>query len=113
MSSFASFGSADRPTRQIERMLDQALFIRVHRSVIVKIDRIRELHREADGGGSLVLKNGVALRVARSVGSPRARSGSVAARLIALGGRVLWHTSAQAVLDTPRPRRRADLLEDS
>jgi two-component system LytT family response regulator len=57
---------ASQRMHEIERLLDPAHFIRVHRSVIVNADRIRELHREADGGGSLVLTGGVALRVARS-----------------------------------------------
>jgi two-component system, LytTR family, response regulator len=51
---------------EIEATLDPARFVRVHRSVIVNIDRVRELHRDADGSGSLVLKNGVSLRVARA-----------------------------------------------
>jgi DNA-binding LytR/AlgR family response regulator len=39
--------------------------VRVHRSLIVHVKRIRELHRDADGGGTLVLTDGVRLRVAR------------------------------------------------
>ena len=50
---------------EVESMLDPRCFVRVHRSVIVNIERVRELHREADGGGSLVLDSGVSLRVAR------------------------------------------------
>ena len=38
---------------------------RVHRSLIVNVRRVRELHRDADGGGTLVLTDGVRLRVAR------------------------------------------------
>ena len=49
--------------------LEQALaggpFLRVHRSAIVNVQRIRELHRESDGGGMLVLTDGLRIRVAR------------------------------------------------
>jgi DNA-binding LytR/AlgR family response regulator len=31
----------------------------------VNLQRVRELHREADGGGTIILNNGVRLRVAR------------------------------------------------
>jgi two-component system LytT family response regulator len=57
---------ASQRMHEMEQMLDPAQFLRIHRSVIVNIDRVRELHREADGAGSLVLKSGVSLRVARS-----------------------------------------------
>ncbi|MGH7336526.1 MAG: LytR/AlgR family response regulator transcription factor, partial [Myxococcota bacterium] len=49
----------------LERLLDPAEFVRVHRSIIVRLDRIGELHREGDGGGTIVLRNGVRLRAAR------------------------------------------------
>jgi two-component system LytT family response regulator len=49
----------------LERMLDGGEFLRVHRSVIVNLRRVRRLQREPDGGGSLVLDSGVRLRVAR------------------------------------------------
>lgn len=49
----------------LERLLETGGFIRTHRSLIVRADRIRELHREADGGGFIVLIEGVRLRVAR------------------------------------------------
>ena len=48
-----------------ERMLESGDFIRVHRSLIVNLRRIRELHRDADGGGTIILADGVRLRVAR------------------------------------------------
>lgn len=41
-------------------------FVRIHRSLLVNASRIRELHRESDGGGSLRLADGVRLRVARN-----------------------------------------------
>lgn len=40
-------------------------FVRIHRSVLVNVVRIRVLHREPDGSGSVVLESGVSLRVAR------------------------------------------------
>jgi two-component system LytT family response regulator len=49
----------------LERLLEAREFVRVHRSLIVNVKRIRELHRESDGGGTLVLTDGVRLRVAR------------------------------------------------
>jgi two-component system LytT family response regulator len=49
----------------LERLLEAREFVRVHRSLIVNVKRIRELHREPDGGGTLVLADGVRLRVAR------------------------------------------------
>ena len=49
----------------LERLLEAAEFIRVHRSLIVNVSRVRELHRDPDGGGTIVLHDGVRLRVAR------------------------------------------------
>ena len=49
----------------LERLLEAREFVRVHRSLIVNVRRIRELHRDPDGGGTLVLTDGVRLRVAR------------------------------------------------
>ena len=50
---------------ELERLFDAKDFLRIHRSVIVNVNRIRELHRDADGGGTIVLHDGVRLRVAR------------------------------------------------
>ena len=49
----------------LERLLESREFVRVHRSLIVNVKRIKELHRDPDGGGTLVLTDGVRLRVAR------------------------------------------------
>jgi two-component system LytT family response regulator len=49
----------------LERLLEGGDFIRIHRSLIVNLKRVRELHREADGSGFIVLHDGVRLRVAR------------------------------------------------
>jgi two-component system LytT family response regulator len=49
----------------LEQWLDPRAFLRIHRSLLVSLARVRELHREADGGGAVVLADGVRLRVAR------------------------------------------------
>lgn len=49
----------------LEQALEAGTFVRIHRSLIVNVARVRELQREADGSGSLVLGDGVRLRVAR------------------------------------------------
>lgn len=49
----------------LEERLDPARFLRIHRSLIVRLDRVRELRRDPDGGGSVALHDGVQLRVAR------------------------------------------------
>ncbi len=51
--------------QKVERWLDPGRFHRVHRSVIVNLSRVRELQREPDGGGAVVLADGIRLRVAR------------------------------------------------
>ena len=58
----------------LERLLEAREFIRVHRSLIVSVKRVRELHREPDGGGTLVLTDGVRLRVARGRWESMARA---------------------------------------
>jgi len=50
---------------EIERILDPERFVRIHRSIIVNLDRVGELERDPDGAGALVLHSGVRLRVAR------------------------------------------------
>jgi two-component system LytT family response regulator len=49
----------------LETVLEANQFVRIHRSIIVNVSRVHELHRESDGGGTLVLRGGVRLRVAR------------------------------------------------
>jgi two-component system LytT family response regulator len=50
----------------LENMLESAGFVRIHRSLIVRAERVRELRRDPDGGGFIVLTDGVRLRVARN-----------------------------------------------
>jgi two-component system, LytTR family, response regulator len=49
----------------LEQQLDAREFLRIHRSCIVRLDCVRELHRESDGGGTIIIAGGVRLRVAR------------------------------------------------
>lgn len=49
----------------LERDLDPALFVRVHRSFIVRVDRIAELRRERDGSTRALLRDGATIPVAR------------------------------------------------
>jgi two-component system LytT family response regulator len=51
---------------EIETQLDAALFFRVHRSTIVNIDRVREIHPLFRGDCALVLANGQRLKLSRS-----------------------------------------------
>ena len=50
---------------ELESMLGTARFLRIHRSTIVNLERVEVLHRDPDGGGSVALRTGVQLRVAR------------------------------------------------
>ncbi len=49
----------------IEKLFDGGSFVRIHRSLIVNGTRVKEMHRESDGSGAIVLDGGVRLRVAR------------------------------------------------
>lgn len=50
----------------LEATLAPGGFVRVHRSTLVNVARIREYERDPDGGGALVLSTGARLRVAES-----------------------------------------------
>lgn len=52
--------------QNLEERLDPALFIRTHRSVIVRLDQIETLHKGAGGDYDVQLKSGRRLRVSRS-----------------------------------------------
>lgn len=49
----------------IERSLDPAVFVRVHRSYIVRIDRIREVRRDDAGNVELLTASGARVPVSR------------------------------------------------
>lgn len=51
---------------RVGHTLGDSGFVRIHRSAIVNLSRVDVLHRDPDGGGSLLLSSGVRLRVARS-----------------------------------------------
>jgi two-component system, LytTR family, response regulator len=50
----------------LERRLDPAMFVRVHRSAIVRIDAIRALERSSDGRVAAVLSDGARVPVGRA-----------------------------------------------
>jgi len=50
----------------LERLLDPAAFVRVHRSAIINLDRIREIVSDPTGDGVVVLADGTKVRMARS-----------------------------------------------
>ena len=54
------------PMQALEDRLDPAQFMRIHRSSIVRVDRIDTLLRGAGGDYEVLLKDGTRLRVARS-----------------------------------------------
>jgi two-component system LytT family response regulator len=51
---------------EIETQLDEHLFFRVHRSTIVNVDRVREIHPLFRGDCALVLADGQRLKLSRS-----------------------------------------------
>ena len=50
----------------LETQLNPERFVRIHRSVIVNLDRIKELHPHFNGDYIVVLDNGVQLKLSRS-----------------------------------------------
>jgi len=50
----------------IEAKLDPAKFIRIHRSTVVNIDRIKELHPMFSGDYAVILRNGTELALSRN-----------------------------------------------
>jgi len=50
----------------LEKQLDPARFVRVHRSAIVNIDRVREIHPLFRGDSTLVLRDGAKVKLSRS-----------------------------------------------
>jgi two-component system LytT family response regulator len=51
--------------KQLASTLDPAKFVRIHRSVIVNVDRVSEIFREGRNEGSVVLTGGQRLRMSR------------------------------------------------
>ena len=50
----------------LERLLDPATFVRVHRSAIVNVDRLKEIVTDSSGDGVIALADGTKVRLARS-----------------------------------------------
>jgi two-component system LytT family response regulator len=50
----------------LEQRLDPARFVRIHRSVIVNLDRIKEMHPHFNGDYIVVLDDGRQLRLSRT-----------------------------------------------
>ena len=51
--------------RSLVKRLDPAQFVQVHRSAIVRIDRVRELRQDEQGGSTLLLRDGTRVPVSR------------------------------------------------
>jgi two-component system LytT family response regulator len=49
----------------LERALDPAIFVRIHRSYIVRMDRVTEIRRDKKSGPELVLDTGTSIPVSR------------------------------------------------
>jgi two-component system LytT family response regulator len=62
------------PLDALERSLDPRVFVRVHRSFIVRIDRVIALRRRPKGGAELVVEGGAVLPVSRRRRARVARS---------------------------------------
>ncbi|HET9752658.1 MAG TPA: LytTR family DNA-binding domain-containing protein [Myxococcales bacterium] len=52
--------------QDLEARLDPARFVRIHRSAIVRIDRIRQIQALPSGDAAVILRDGTELRVSRS-----------------------------------------------
>jgi two-component system LytT family response regulator len=50
----------------LERLLDPATFVRVHRSAIINLERLKEIVSDSSGDGTIVLADGTRVRLARS-----------------------------------------------
>ena len=52
--------------KQLSRTLDPERFVRIHRSIIVNVDQVREIFREGQSEGSVVLTNGQRLKMSKA-----------------------------------------------
>lgn len=60
--------------QDMERQLDPARFLRIHRSRIVHLDRVREVQALSSGDSLLVLTDGTRLTASRTYGEQRRRA---------------------------------------
>lgn len=51
--------------KQLSTILDPARFVRVHRSAVVRIDQVREIHRDGETEYCIVLKSGQRLKMSK------------------------------------------------
>jgi len=51
---------------EMERQLDPRRFARIHRTTIVNVDRVREVHPDPHGDGELVTESGAVYRLSRA-----------------------------------------------
>jgi len=63
------------PLNELESRLDPARFVRVHRSAIVNLDRVREFRRQANGQYVVTLDDGQRLVASRRYGAKLAPAG--------------------------------------
>src|SRR5262249_25967833 len=54
------------PLRALETRLDAHRFVRIHRSAIVNVERVREIETSARGDWAVVLADGTKLRLSRN-----------------------------------------------
>ena len=52
--------------KQLASMLDPRKFVRIHRSIIVNVERVREILREGRSEGAVILHSGQRLKMSRS-----------------------------------------------
>ena len=55
-----------QPVSELARELDPATFVRVHRSAIVNLTYVQEIHREGPDEGTVILRDGQRLRMSRA-----------------------------------------------
>jgi hypothetical protein len=65
---------ADERLAALATLLDPALFVRVHRSAIVRVDQVREVRRRSHGDSDIVLAGGRVLRSSRTYRSAVTRA---------------------------------------
>jgi two-component system LytT family response regulator len=51
--------------KELQQRLDPRLFVRIHRSAVVNVRKVREIVSDADGRSSAILQDGTALPLTR------------------------------------------------
>ena len=54
------------PIKQLAGTLDPQKFVRIHRSIIVNVDQVREIFREGPSEGSVIIANGQRLKMSKA-----------------------------------------------